>query len=93
MCCTQEDNVSHYFTGSPSTYSDNSNDARTDDTNEADGDYNNVEKEHITAHLVPIEKEVPLDLYKFKNFNAQYKLVISTKQELTNFKFYAFNCV
>ena len=72
---------------------DDSNDARSDEKNEADGDLNNVEKEHTTANLVSIEKEVPLDLYKFKNFNAQYKLMISTKQELTNFKFYAFNCV
>ena len=36
-------------------FSDGSNDARTDETNEADGDHKNVEKKHITA-MIPIKK-------------------------------------
>ena len=36
-------------------FSTDSNDARTDETNEADGDHKNNEKEHTTAPMVPIK--------------------------------------
>ena len=51
-------------------FSDDSNNARTDETNEADWDHKNVEEEHITASMVPVKKKVPLALRRIKNFNA-----------------------
>ena len=53
---SQEDNESKQSPDSPNVFSDSSNDARTDKTNEADGDHKNVEEEHTTAPMVPIEK-------------------------------------
>ena len=38
-------------------FSDDSNDARTNDINEDDGDQKNVEEEHTTAPVVPIKIE------------------------------------
>ena len=52
---SQEDNVSHQSHDSPLIFSDGSNDARTDKTNEPDGDHKNVEEEHTP--MVPIEKK------------------------------------
>ena len=52
-------------------FSDNSNEARTDETNEADGEHNNVKEEHTTAPMVRIENKVPLTLHRLKDFNAQ----------------------
>ena len=51
-------------------FSDDSNNARTDETNEADWDHKNVEEQHITASMVPVKKKVPLALRRIKNFNA-----------------------
>ena len=51
-------------------FSDDSNDARTDEKNKADWDHNNVEEEHTTAPMVAIEKKVPLALHRLKDFNA-----------------------
>ena len=51
-------------------FSDDSNDARTDETNKADGDHNNIEEEHTTAPMVLIKKKVPLALRRLKDFNA-----------------------
>ena len=51
-------------------FSDSSNDARTDKTNEADGDHKNVEEEHTTAPMVPIEKKVLLALHRLIEFNS-----------------------
>ena len=49
---------------------DDSNDARSDEKNEADGDLNNVEKEHTTAPMVGMEKKKPLALHRLKDFNT-----------------------
>ena len=68
---SQEDIISLQFTDSLSMISDNSNEARTDETNEADGEHNNVKEEHTTAPMVRIEKKVPLTLHRLKDFNAQ----------------------
>ena len=54
---SQEDNVSHQSPDSTSMLSDGSIDARTDETNEADGDVKNVEEKHITAPMVPIKQK------------------------------------
>ena len=51
-------------------FSDYSNDARTNETNEADGDHKNVEEEQTTDSMVPIKKKVPLTLRRFKDYNA-----------------------
>ena len=51
-------------------FSDDSNDARINETNEANGDHKNVEEEHTTAPMVPIKKKVPLTLCRLKDFNA-----------------------
>ena len=50
----QEDNVRHQSPYSPSMFSDDSNNARTDETNEADWDHKNVEEMHNNAPIVPI---------------------------------------
>ena len=47
-----------------------SDDSRTDETNKADGDHNNIEDEHTTAPMVLIKKKVPLALRRLKDFNA-----------------------
>ena len=60
---SQEDNVSHQFHDSLSIFSDDSNDARTVETNEADED-------HTTAPMVPIDKKIPLALRRLKDFNV-----------------------
>ena len=66
----QEDNVSHQSPDSPSMFSDDSNDAKTDETNEADGAHKNVEEEHTTAPMIPIKKKIPLALRRLKDYNA-----------------------
>ena len=38
-------------------FSNDSNGARTDETNEADEDHKNVEEDHTTAPMVTIEKK------------------------------------
>ena len=48
---SREDNVSHQSLDSPSIFSDGSNDARTNETNEADGDHKNVEEEQYCSFL------------------------------------------
>ena len=67
---SQEDNVSHQFSDLPSMSSEGSNDARTDETNEADGERKNVKEDHTTASMVLIEKKIPLALRRLKDFNA-----------------------
>ena len=51
-------------------FSNDSNNARTNETNEDDGDHKNVEEEHTTAIMVPIKNKVPLALRRLKNFNV-----------------------
>ena len=51
-------------------FSDYSNDARINETNEAGGDHKNVEKKHSTAPMLHIKKKVPLDMRRLKDFNA-----------------------
>ena len=53
-----------------SIFSDDFNDARTNETNEADGDHKSVEKEHTTAPMIPVKKKVPLALCRLKDFDV-----------------------
>ena len=41
-------------------FSDDSNDAKTNKTNEDDGDHKNVEEEHTTAPMVSIKRKYHL---------------------------------
>ena len=59
-----------------------SNDARTNETNEADGDHKNVEEEHTTAVMVLIKKKVPLALRRLKDFNARGPTWYTNKERM-----------
>ena len=47
------------------------NDARTDETNKADGNHKNVEEWQTTAPMVFIKKKVSIARRSVKDFNAQ----------------------
>ena len=51
-------------------FSNDSNDARNNVTNETDGDHMNVEEKHTTAAIVPNKKKVPLAMRRLKDFNT-----------------------
>ena len=61
---SQEDTVSHKSPDLPSIFSDDSNDARTDEKNKADENHKHIEEKHTTAPMVPIKKNVPLALIR-----------------------------
>ena len=61
---SREENVIHQSSSSSSMFWDDSNDARTVETNEADGD------EQTTAPIVLIKKYVPLALGRLKDLYA-----------------------
>ena len=51
---------SHQSPDSTSIFSDDTNDARSDEINKADVDHKNVEEKHTTAPMVPIKRKYQL---------------------------------